>query len=174
MELQDGASGHRHCLRGLTGAIGSSSIGKQIWIPDLDPQHQCCGSMKFWCGSGSGSADPCVWQMDPDPTIFVIDLQDANKKLIYSTFFCLLLFEGTLTSFSKIKSQKKSHKAVGIKQCCGSGTGSVRIRNFWPDPDPIRNRNKHFGSVFGSGFRIRIRIRIPNKWEKRSLIFRLK
>jgi hypothetical protein len=28
------------------------------------------------------------------------------------------------------------------KQCCGSGSGSVRIRNFWPDPDPIRIRNK--------------------------------
>ncbi len=32
--------------------------------------------------------------MDPDPAIFVIDLQDANKKLIFSKFFCLLLFEG--------------------------------------------------------------------------------
>ncbi len=28
--------------------------------------------------------------------------------------------------------------------------GSVRIRNFWPDPNPIRNRNKHFGSGFES------------------------
>ncbi len=65
--------------------------------------HQCCGFMAFWCGSGSGSADPCLWLMDPDPGIFVIDLQDANKKLI---IFCLLLFEGTVTSFSKIKSQK--------------------------------------------------------------------
>jgi hypothetical protein len=41
-------------------------------------------------------------------------------------------------------------------QCCGSGsgsgTGSVRIRNFWPDPDTIRIRNKHFGSGFESGF----------------------
>ncbi len=59
-----------------------------------------------------------------------------------------------------------------------AGSGSVRIRNFWPDPDPIRNRNKHFGSGFGSGFRIRFRIRIRNrirnKSEKRSLIFRLK
>jgi hypothetical protein len=37
------------------------------------------------------------------------------------------------------------------RQCCGSGTGSgfVRIRNFWPDP--IRNRNKHFGCGFESG-----------------------
>jgi hypothetical protein len=48
--------------------------------------------MTFWCGSGS--ADPCLWLMDPDPdsdpdpdadpdpSIFIIDLQDANKKLI--------------------------------------------------------------------------------------------
>ena len=42
---------------------------------------QCCGSMTFWCGSGS--ADPCRWLMDPDPAIFVIDLQDASKKLIF-------------------------------------------------------------------------------------------
>ncbi len=26
---------------------------------------QCCGSMTFWCGSGS--ADPCLLLMDPDP-----------------------------------------------------------------------------------------------------------
>jgi hypothetical protein len=36
---------------------------------------------------------------DPDPSIFITDLQDANKKLI--TF---LMY--TCTSFSKIKSQK--------------------------------------------------------------------
>jgi hypothetical protein len=34
----------------------------------------------FWCGSGS--ADPCLRLMDPDPAIFVTDLQDANKKLM--------------------------------------------------------------------------------------------
>jgi hypothetical protein len=40
--------------------------------------------------------------MVPDPAIFVIDLQDANKKLIfYFYFFCYLLFEGTFTSFFK-------------------------------------------------------------------------
>jgi hypothetical protein len=32
---------------------------------------------------------------DPDPAIFVIDLQDANKKLIITKFFCLLLIQGT-------------------------------------------------------------------------------
>jgi hypothetical protein len=53
--------------------------------------------------------------MDPDPAIFVIDLQDANQKQIFKKFFCLLLFKGTFTSFSKIKKSKRSHKTVGIK-----------------------------------------------------------
>jgi len=49
--------------------------------------------------------------MDPDPAIFVIDLQDANKKLIFNTkFFCLLLFEGTFTSFFKDKKSKRVTK----------------------------------------------------------------
>ncbi len=45
---------------------------------------QCSGFMTFWdgSGSGSGSSDPCFWQMDPDPAIFVIDLQEASKKII--------------------------------------------------------------------------------------------
>jgi hypothetical protein len=67
--------------------------------------YQCCGSVTFWYGSGS--ADPCLWLMDPspDPAIFVIDLQDANKKTIFFTkkyffskFFCLLLFKGSFTT----------------------------------------------------------------------------
>jgi hypothetical protein len=52
--------------------------------------------------------------LDPDPTVFVIDLQDANKNTIYAKFFCLLLFEGTFTSFFKEKSVG-IHKTVGIK-----------------------------------------------------------
>jgi hypothetical protein len=41
--------------------------------------------------------------MDPDPAVFVIDLQDANKKLILKKkFFYLLLFEGTFYSFSAL------------------------------------------------------------------------
>jgi hypothetical protein len=54
--------------------------------------------------------------MDPDPAIFVIDLQYANQKLIFfKQFFCTLLFEGTFTSFFKDKKSKISHKTVGIK-----------------------------------------------------------
>ena len=50
--------------------------------------------------------------MDPDPdhAIFVIDLQEANKKI-----FFLLLFEDTFTLFYKDKKSKRCHKAVGIK-----------------------------------------------------------
>jgi hypothetical protein len=44
----------------------------------------------------------------PDPSIFIIDLQDANKKLI-EKFFCIFLFEGTFTSFFKGKKSKRSH-----------------------------------------------------------------
>jgi hypothetical protein len=54
--------------------------------------------MRFWCGSGSGSADPAI---------FVIDLQDANKNQL---FLYLLLFEGTFASFFKDKSQKEVTK----------------------------------------------------------------
>jgi hypothetical protein len=46
---------------------------------------------------------------DPDPAIFVGDLQGGNKKF-FSQFFCLLLFEGTITSFFKDKSHKEVTK----------------------------------------------------------------
>jgi len=45
--------------------------------------HQWCGSMKFWL------LDP---EADPDPAIFVSDLQDANKKLIVKKRFSCLSF----------------------------------------------------------------------------------
>jgi hypothetical protein len=57
-------------------------------------------------------ADP---DADPDPSIFIIDLQDANKKLnTFKKFFCIVLFEGTFTSFFKDKKSKRSHKTVEI------------------------------------------------------------
>jgi hypothetical protein len=46
--------------------------------------------------------------MDPDPAIFVIDLQDANENKFF--FFCLLLFKGTFTSFFKDKKSKRVTK----------------------------------------------------------------
>jgi hypothetical protein len=52
---------------------------------------------------------------DPDPAIFVLDLQDANKKYFCAKVFCLLLFEVHLHNFSKIKKSKRSHKTVRTK-----------------------------------------------------------
>jgi hypothetical protein len=45
--------------------------------------------------------------MDPDPAIFVIELQDASKK---HNFFCLLLFEATFTPFFKGKKSRRVTK----------------------------------------------------------------
>ncbi len=57
----------------------------------------------------------CLRLMDPDlvpdSSIFVINLQDENKKLIFKKVYFL---KEHLHHFSKIKS-KRSHKTVGIK-----------------------------------------------------------
>ncbi len=56
--------------------------------------------------------------MDPDPAIFVIDLQDASKKLIFNTIFsAYYFFKVNLHHFSKIKSQKEESQNTveGIK-----------------------------------------------------------
>ncbi len=52
---------------------------------------------------------------DPDPTIFVIDIQGSNKTQFKKKFFCVLLMKLHLHHFSKIKSQKEVTKTVGIK-----------------------------------------------------------
>jgi hypothetical protein len=65
-----------------------------------------------------------------------------------------------------------NYRTNTFTQCCGSGSGTGRIRNFWPDPDLIRNRNKGFepdpatlhlpyrhkklGQYDNSGLRVRI------------------
>jgi hypothetical protein len=89
--------------------------------------------------------------MDPDPAIFVIDLQDANKKLIFYFIFSAYYFlKVHLHLFSKIKSQKESqnsrNKSFSYYFCMmieGSGSipltnrsGSGRLKNMW-----IRIRN---------------------------------
>jgi hypothetical protein len=38
---------------------------------------------------------------DPDPAIFVIDLHDANKKLIKKKVSLLITFKGTLLNFER-------------------------------------------------------------------------
>ncbi len=94
--------------------------------------------------------DVLVWIririLDPDPSIFVIDLQDANNKTNFLfNFFCLLLFEDTFISYLKIKSQKESQNSRNqgfsyyfcmMIEGSGSipltnGSGSRRPKNLW-------------------------------------------
>ena len=83
--------------------------------------------------------------MDPDPAIFVNDLQDVNKS-----FLCLFHLEGTFTSFFKDKVIKKPenirNKGFSYYFCLiieGSGSVSLtKIRGEAQkhtdpmDPDP--------------------------------------
>jgi hypothetical protein len=67
--------------------------------------------------------------LDPDPSIFIIDLQDTNKKQILKKNFCRLLFEGTtFTSFYKgKKSQNSRNQGFSYYFCImieGSGSGA--------------------------------------------------
>ncbi len=70
--------------------------------------YQCCGSMTFWCGSGS--VDPCLWLVDPDLLFSSLTFKIANKNNFFFLIFFLLLFEGTFTSFFKDKKSKRVTK----------------------------------------------------------------
>ena len=125
--------------------------------------QQCCGSMTFWCGCGSGSADLCFWLMDPDadpdPDIFT----SCQQKLSFNQVFLHIPFlKIILHSFSKIWRKKKSqNKKIKV---------FINIFDFWyknldpdpyiwlmdPDPDlggPKTRGSGGSGSGFRSGFR---------------------
>ncbi len=75
-----------------------------------DPWH-------FGGGSGSGSADPCLWIMDPAASgSFYFHHWPSRcpptKTIFFFKFSCILLFAGTvlLHHFSKKKSQKEVTK----------------------------------------------------------------
>ncbi len=125
--------------------------------------------MTFWCGSGSGSADPCLWLMDPDPdpAFSVVDLQDANKKQIFYFIFSAYYFlKIHIHLFSKIKSQKESQnsrnqgfsyyfcimiegsRSGSIPLTNGSGSGSRRPKNMWIRWIRIRIRNTGSKNIF--------------------------
>ncbi len=138
---------------------------------------QCCGSMTFWGGSGSGPADPCLWLMDPDPdpSIFLIDLQDASKNQFFNTIFSAYNFlKLHLHHFSKIKIQKESqnrrNQGFSYYFCTmiegsgsgyragsgsgfmpltsGSGSGSWRPKNTWIRWIRIRIRIRNTASFY--------------------------
>ncbi len=106
---------------------------------------QCCGSMTFWCGSRSGFGS-CYFRNWPSR---------RQQKPIFWKFFCLLLFEGTFTSFfKKDKNLKRSHQTVGIKVfllfCLieGSESGSRGPKNIRIRRIRIRICNTGFCNLF--------------------------
>ncbi len=131
--------------------------------------NQCCGSMTLWGGSGSGSADPCLLLMDPDPgsgsCYFRHWPSRCQKKLIFNTIFSAYYFlKLHFHHFSKIKSQKESQNSKNqgfsyyfcmiIEGCgCGSRAGSGSI--------PLTSGSGS-GSRRPKNMWIRIRIRIRN------------
>ncbi len=118
-----------------------------LWQPKCQVTNQlidnacsclCCGSVLVTNGSGSGLGS-CYFRHWPS--------RCQQKNIFFSKFFCLLLFEGALTSFFKDKSHLKKHKTVGVKVFSyyswlkidwsgsvpltnGSGNGSKRPKNI--------------------------------------------
>jgi hypothetical protein len=89
---------------------------------------------------------------DPDPAIFVIDLQDANKKKkIFKSFFAYYFLKVHLHHFKDKKSQTSRNQGFSYYFCLviegsgsiplinGSGSGSRRPKNMWIQWTRIRN-----------------------------------
>jgi hypothetical protein len=106
------------CSSGFWGDT-PTAVPQLLYGGQLQVRGQCrnqyCGSMTFWCGSGSRSADPCLWLMDPDPGSGSCYFRHRpsrcqQKTNLFFNFFCLILFEGTVTSFFKDKMSKRVTK----------------------------------------------------------------
>ncbi len=73
-----------------------------------------CGLLKTANRFKNGKTCPTCLRVpdaDPDPSIFMIDLQDANKKIIIKKVFSAYYFlKVLLHHFSKVKSQKEVTK----------------------------------------------------------------
>ncbi len=114
--------------------------------------HLCCGcGCAFWCGFGSGYANPCLRIMDPDPepANFVIDLQDPNKNFLLITLWRYIYIIFQRQKVIK-KSQNSRNQGFSYYFCLmieGSGSGA---ESRWP-------KNIRFR-------RIRFLIRFPQHW----------
>jgi hypothetical protein len=122
-------------------------------------RRQCSGSMKFWCGSGtsSGSADQCLELIDPDAdpdtSIFITDLQDANKKTnVKKRIFPVYYFLRYLYKIFKDKkmSQNSRNQGFSCYICLMiEGSGCIFLTNRYGSGSP-KTRGSG-GSGFGSG-----------------------
>jgi hypothetical protein len=112
----------------------------------------------------SGSADPYHRLPDPDLRIRTTDLRIRNllftsvtckmpqKIFFFNNFFCLLLFDGTLTTSTKMKSHKEvlNSRNQGFSYYFCLMKGSVQLMT---DPDPggpktLFSTTKNLGKMF--------------------------
>ncbi len=136
-------------------------FGLFLWLATVDCTYLpllCIVHCTFWGGSVSGSADPCLWQMDPDadldPAIFIIDFQDANKKRNFENVFLHVTFRRYIYIIFQSQKEGTKHYNQGFSYYFylmieGSGSGSI----------PLTNGS---GSRRPKNMWIRIRIRIRN------------
>ncbi len=102
---------------------------------------QCCGSITFWCGSGS--ADSCLWLVDPDPEpgpgssyFRHWPSRCQQKKQISKHFFLFNTFLRYIyIIFLNVKvkeSQNSRNQGFSYNFCMvveGSGSGSIPLTN---------------------------------------------
>ena len=96
------------------------------------PYFSCTESPKKICASRKTCADFLFWV---ETSVWDLDL--PRSEIIWSQWSGSKI----INFWSGSGSPPFSHRSMTFLQCCGSGSGSERIRNFWPDPDTIRIRN---------------------------------
>ncbi len=122
------------------------------------PFQQCCGSMTFWRGSGSGCGSMPLINGSVSFYLHHWPSRCQQKTKFFKKFSCVLLFEGTFTSFFgdkkvKKKSQNSRNQGFSYYVCLmkeGSGSGSRRPKNMWIRwiRIRIRIRNTAFQPLF--------------------------
>ncbi len=114
---------------------GSASAGRHSWHEYLHQGkhgiglHQCCWSMTFWCESGS--ADPCLWLLDPDPAIFniTVTFKTPTKMKKSQNSHITVGIQVFLTIFAEPDS-KQQNKEVKNFMFCSDGCSLLRARGF--------------------------------------------
>ncbi len=86
-------------------------IGRKTFTTSVH-YDQCCGSVAFWYGSGSGSCSSRPWP-------------SRCQNIIFPQLFCLLLFEGT--SFMSVQRYKIKKKSQNSRNQGFSYNGRIRI-----------------------------------------------
>ncbi len=109
--------------------------------------------MTFWCGTGSGSADPMFLTNGSGSFYFHYWPSWWQQKINLKKVFYRLLFKDSSTSFFKKKTQNSGNQSFSYYFCLmieGSGSipltngsGSRRPKNMW-----IRIRNTGFFYTF--------------------------